>query len=177
MWLYIVLAIIVVLFAVLFGLFVISKNKFQVTTIKINEAEENVGQLLKDKYDKLLEIGILVKKKTKDNPFSELEELKIDELNHFELNSKLSKYDNNILELSEFNKDIEYSNNDLKVFDDLNAINVQSLAVMKYYNDNVEEYNKLLKKFPSNIIAKLKGYKEKELYTNKKEEMFEILKK
>lgn len=177
MWLYVLICVIILLIAIIFGLFVIAKGRFQVAIIKINEAEENVGLLLKEKYDLLLEISKFVKEKTNEATFDGLENININEINNFDLNSELSKYDNSILELSEFNKDIEFSEEELKIFDDLGNINIQSLAVMRYYNDNVTLYNELINKFPSSIVAKLKGYKEKKLYSNEKEEIFEILKK
>ncbi len=177
MWIYIVLCILIIVTAVLFAAFAIAKNKFQVSIVKINEAEENVGLLLKEKYEQLVEVGKLIKKKTKENTFEELETIEIDKINNFELNSELSKYDNNIIELIEFNKDIDFNEKETEVLDNLNNVNVECKAVMKYYNDNVTIYNELLNNFPANIIAKFKGYKEKKLYTNEKEEIFEILKK
>ena len=36
-----------------------------------------------------------------------------------------------------------------------------------YYNDNISIYNKLLKKFPSNIVASLSKYKEKLFFDRK----------
>jgi hypothetical protein len=63
------------------------------------------------------------------------------------------------------------------MFDDLENINVDCLASEKYYNDNVNLYNKLLETFPSSVVAKIKRFKHKEIYSNEKEEIFEILKK
>ena len=177
MWIYIILCIVIIVLAIVFALFVIAKNKFQVSIIKINEAEENVGLLLKEKYENLVEVGKLIKKKTKENAFEELDTIDIDNINNFELNTELHKYDNTILELVEFNKDINFTEKENETIDKLNNTNVECVAVMKYYNDNVTIYNELLNNFPANIIAKLKGYKEKKLYTNEKEEIFEILKK
>jgi len=51
------------------------------------------------------------------------------------------------------------------------------LGAEKYYNDNVVEYNKLVKCFPSNIVSKIFRYKVKEFYSNETEEIFDILKK
>ena len=177
MWIYIILCIVIIVLAIVFALFVIAKNKFQVSIIKINEAEENVGLLLKEKYENLVEVRKINKKKTKENAFEELDTIDIDNINNFELNTELHKYDNTILELVEFNKDINFTEKENETIDKLNNTNVECVAVMKYYNDNVTIYNELLNNFPANIIAKLKGYKEKKLYTNEKEEIFEILKK
>ena len=44
-----------------------------------------------------------------------------------------------------------------------------------YYNENVNYYNKLYNSFPSNIIAKLFKYKEKDYLDDDKEEPLKIL--
>jgi len=176
MWLYIILAVLVVFVTIFITLYVINYNKFQITIIKISEAEENIGMLLNEKYKLLLKIGKCVKKKTKETTYDELDNLKVEELNTFELNKELSKYDKNIIELVDYNKDIKFDNKELKVFDDLSNVNNDSVAAIRYYNDNVVVFNKLISCFPSNIIAKLKRYKRKDFYSNDKEEIFEILK-
>ena len=40
-------------------------------------------------------------------------------------------------------------------------------ALRKYYNDTITEYNKLTKKFPSNIVAIMLKYKEKTYFDGK----------
>lgn len=176
MWIYILLCVIVVLLAVFVSLYVINYNKFQVTIIKISEAEENIGILLKDKYQLLSKIGKFVKKKTKETTYDDLDNLNIEDMNNFELNKELSKYDKNIMELTDFNKEIKFDNKEIKVFDELSKVNNDAAAAIKYYNDNVVILNKLIACFPSNIVAKIKKYKHKDFYSDEKEEIFEILK-
>ena len=176
MLLYIILGIIVVLITVFISLYVINYNKYQVTIIKISEAEENIGMLLNSKYQLLTKIGKIVKKKTKETTFDGLDSININEFNTFELNQELAKYDKNVIELVDYNKEIKFENKEIKIFDDLSDVNNDCIAAIKYYNDNVVVLNKLISCFPSNIIAKVKGYKRKEFYSNEKEEIFEILK-
>ena len=45
---------------------------------------------------------------------------------------------------------------------ELNEINITINGGKKYYNDNLIYYNHLCNAFPSNIIAKIKKYKEKD---------------
>ena len=103
--------------------------------------------------------------------------LEIDKLNNFELNKELAKFDKIIIELTDYNKEIVFDDQEEESFDKLAKININRLAIEKYYNDNVTIFNKAIEKFPSNIIAKFKKYDEKELFSNEKEEIFEILKK
>ena len=177
MWIYVVLSIIILFVAIIFTVMIVTKNKFQVLVIKINEAEENIELLLKEKYSLLVNVCNVMKNKNNDNSFEGIESLNIDELDHFELNENLSKYDNSVIELSEFNKDIEFSDEEKLLFDKLADNNVNCLATMKYYNDNVTKFNSLIESFPSSIVAKFKKFKSKNLYKNEKEEIFEILKK
>lgn len=177
MGLYIVICILIVLFAIFFTIYVINCNRFQSLIIKINEAEENIGSLLREKQNLLLLINESLGKKESDDLLNTITNINVNELNNFELNSSLSKFDSRIVELRDFERDIELTEEQLKMFDDLENINVDCLASEKYYNDNVNLYNKLLETFPSSVVAKLKRFKHKEIYSNEKEEIFEILKK
>ena len=177
MGLYIVICILIVLFAIFFTIYLINCNRFQSLIIKINEAEKNIGSLLREKQNLLLLINESLGKKESDDLLNTITNINVNELNNFELNSSLSKFDSRIVELRDFERDIELTEEQLKMFDDLENINVDCLASEKYYNDNVNLYNKLLETFPSSVVAKLKRFKHKEIYSNEKEEIFEILKK
>lgn len=178
MWIYYVLfCVIVVLFIVFFSIYVINKSKFQVLIIKINEAENNINELLNKKYAILVEIGKFIKKKTKETTFDGLENINIEEISHFELSKELAKYDHTIVEYVEFNKNIKFTEKELSSFDEFTTINIEYIAAEKYYNDNASIFNKLINTFPASLVSKIKRYKEKEFYSNEKEEIFEILKK
>ena len=177
MGLYIVVCILIVLFAIFFTIYVINCNRFQALNIKINEAEENIGLLLREKQNLLSLINESLGKKENDDLLNTITNINVEELNNFELNASLSKFDSRIVELRDFERDIELTEEQLKLFDDLENINIDCLASEKYYNDNVNLFNKLLESFPSSIIAKFKRFKHKDIYSNEKEEIFEILKK
>ena len=49
-------------------------------------------------------------------------------------------------------------------------------AAIKYYNDNVVYYNKLIRCFPSNLIRLFFHLKSKSFYKEETEEIYEILK-
>lgn len=177
MWIYVLPCVIIVVFAILFTSFLISKNKLQVLNVKIKEVQNNIDELLQKKYNVLTDIGKVIKEKTKENTFDELELTNIEDFSRIETNNILAKYDHIVKEFDEFNKSIKFKDAELKLFEEFNNINIECLATEKYYNDNVNLYNKLIKEFPTSIIAKIKKYKPKELFSNEKEEIFEILKK
>jgi hypothetical protein len=173
----VLICIAIVLLTIIISFYVVLNNKFKLINIKIKNAEENISTILKDKYQNLIKIHELIKEKKEDNTvFDEIDEIKCEELNSFELNNKLSKFDKDVYEIIDFEKDLIFDDEEQKVFDDYANINVSCLASIKYYNDNVEIYNKLISSKPANIIAKLRHYKKKDLYTSEKEEVFEILK-
>ena len=101
----------------------------------------------------------------------------IEKLDNFELNKELSIFDKTVVELTDYNKEIVFDDNEEEVFENLIKTNIDRLAIEKYYNDNATKFNKLLDKFPSSIISKFRDYSKKDLFNNKKEEIFEILKK
>ena len=177
MILYIILGVLVILVAIIVSLYIISKNKFQTRNIKIEEALNQIKSLLNDKYELLNKIDKIVAKKTKEAFLANIEEIKVEELSVFELQSALDKYDMDIVELAEFNKDVKLDNKELEELDKLTKTSIDCTAVEKYYNDNVEIYNKLISSFPYSMMAKICHYKKKESFEVQKEEMFEILKK
>ena len=64
----------------------------------------------------------------------------------------------------------------VEVINDINENEIDLVAAIKFYNDNVVVFNKLIMSFPSNIIRLFFGYKKKEFYNNEKREIYEILK-
>ena len=60
-------------------------------------------------------------------------------------NKELAKYDKDVIELADYNKDIKFGEKELKLFDEYANNNIQCTAAEKYYNDNVVIFNKLVK--------------------------------
>ena len=173
----IILSVVGVLILIIFTLFIIRGNKLKVINLKITEAEKDVSEILKDKYNLLCSVDSIMKNKGKEDLFKELEGINLEKLSNIDLNKELAKFDKLVLEVTDYNKEIVYDETEEEIFDKLNKTNINRLAIEKYYNDNATLFNKLLDKFPSGIISKVKKYKEKELFSNEKEEIFEILKK
>ncbi len=177
MLLYIIIIIIFfIVISLLFSIFIINYNKFQTAIIKISEAEENINILLKKKLELILRVKNFIEDKKEDYKITGLEKLEKQELNTFELNIELEKYNKKIMEITDYDKSVIFDDDEILVIKDLYNINTECLASERYYNDNVVTYNNLIKCFPSNIIAKICKYKFKDFYSNEKEEIFEILK-
>ena len=166
-----------VVFLIIFTLLLVNGYKLKALSIKIEEAEKNASEILKDKYNLLTSIDSIMKSKNKEDLFKDLESIDIEKLDNFELNKELSKFDKTVVELTDYNKEIVFDDNEEEVFENLIKTNIDRLAIEKYYNDNATKFNKLLDKIPSSIISKFRDYSKKDLFNNKKEEIFEILKK
>ena len=109
MLIYILICVLIVLFALIFTIYVINCNRFKSIIIKINEADENIKLLLGEKYNLLLSLRDVVNNKGNKEMFESIDEIKLEEFDSFELNQKLSKYDKDVIELRDFNKDVDFS--------------------------------------------------------------------
>ena len=85
----IILSVVGVLFLITFTLFIIRGNKLKVINLKITEAEKDVSEILKDKYNLLCSIDSIMKNKGKEDLFKELEGIDLEKLSNIDLNKEL----------------------------------------------------------------------------------------
>ena len=136
---------------------------------KIDESENMIEEALRSKYDILLKLESLIKtniKETKIN-FKDLNDLKKESISNFQLERKLvdtvlliNKIQDDFPELEEI-KDYRELLNDIRVMDE--RIN----AAKKYYNKYTSKSNELVRKFPSNLIAKFHNITVRNFFDNK----------
>ena len=162
----VVLFIIIVLVLVILISYVIFYNKINETIIRINEAENRIDNNLRDKYDTLNRVSILIKNKIKlkDNTFSDLLKLKSMKISNFELDRMLVKVHDEFISVFEKNKELRDSDEIYKASKQLDLIDEELVTLRNYYNGNIASYNKMIKKFPTLIIARIKKYEEKTFY-------------
>lgn len=172
---YIILGVAIVIFAIAI-MITISYNKFRFAIIKIDEAENNIGVLLKKKVDLLDRTRPIIKKELKMDSFIEdIEFLKESEINHFEMNNSLKSLHNELNKTLDENEKLYKSEALLSIVEEINSNEEAILGSTKFYNDNVVIFNQLVGSFPSSLVALLWRYKKKEFYNNEKKEMYEIL--
>ena len=164
----IILIVLVVIFA-LFLLVNIIYNKFQDFIIKINEVEGKIDDTLRDKYDDLLKINNIVKEKIKTDKeiIDDLENIKTDEKSSFEIHRLLKESFNKLDFVKKQYKEVNNSEDINKLFFEVAEMDESLNAYIKYYNENIVEYNKYIRKFPFNIIGIVLKYKEKQFFDNK----------
>ena len=149
--------------------YIIYYNALQDCKVKIDESENMIDESLRSKYDILLKLESLIKtniKETKIN-FKDLNDLKKESISNFQLERKLvdtvlliNKIQDDFPELEEI-KDYRELLNDIRVMDE--RIN----AAKKYYNKYTSKSNELVRKFPSNLIAKFHNITVRNFFDNK----------
>ena len=141
-------------------------NKFQGLIIRINEVEANIDTVLRKRFD-LLNKSISIIKGNIDTEEEVLElivKLRSRKISNFDLDRQLYEA------INEFNyyKDnyplLAESEALLKIDLSLNESEHEIIALRKYYNDIITDYNKMIRKLPSNLVAMLLKYKERTYY-------------
>lgn len=147
-------------------------NYYQTYIIRINESEAFIDTTLRKRFDLLNKsIGIIEaskKEKEKDEPIlKSIINLKSQKLSNFELDrilydgiNEFQRYKDEIPSLSENEAFLKI---DLALFESESEI----VSARKYYNDIITDYNKLVRHFPSNMVAKICNYKVKTYYDGK----------
>ena len=135
--------------------------------LKIEKAESLIDESLRKKYDIICKLNIAIKKVvTKKDYLKEYIELKDKRISNYELDRKLTEANNIILEVRSDHEELNTKefNNDLK---EIAKLNETLTSGKTYYNNNTNELNKIIRKFPSNIVAKIHGYKIKPFFDGK----------
>ncbi len=173
---YQIILIVITVISFLLLVFVIFKNKYNFAVVKIEEAEDNLLVYL-DKEKDLIERAIpVIKKELKyDEYLSELDDYNKDTMNLFQLNKVLSHSYNELMSTIDDNDKLLKSDTINKILSDLNSNEENRIGTIKFYNDSVVYFNKLVKSFPSNIVGLLCRYKKKDFYTDEEKEINEII--
>ena len=135
---------------------------------KIMEAESIIDENLRIKYDILIRLSNKLKKKMKDskNYFKEYEKLNEKNITKFEMDRKLNEALSLILKMQD---DLKLDNNEEinKEIETIKRIDEKLCAAKNYYNKNTSLENSLIRKFPTNVIAKIHKFKIKLFFDGK----------
>lgn len=164
----IIILILVALVIFLTILYILTYNRLQKNMIRIKEAESQIDDTLRKRYDILVSMENIINEELnlKQNNFEEFrnDNLKI---SNFEFDRRLTKI------FDTFNKiktdypddlDTESFRNllvDIKINEEKNE------ASKTYYNKYTTKLNMLIKKFPSNLVARIHGIREHLYFDNK----------
>lgn len=151
------LLILIIIAGVLGIIYVINYNKMQYLQTKIEQSEGIIDETLRERYDLLVKADNIVKSVLKDNKdyFKEYVNIKTDTITNFEMDRKLKNAFNLLVKFKGDYKELE-SNKDLKeIFNSIKESDEKITATTEYYNKNTNELNGYIRKFPSNIVAKI----------------------
>ena len=165
-WITLILVLIAII-GIIAIIYAIIYNNLVTIKIKIDKAEGIIDEALRQKYDLICKMNTAVKKAAnKKDYLKEYIELKDKRISNYEMDRKLTEAYNIILEVKGDHSalDTKDFNKEIKGMERVN----ETLASSKiYYNKNTSEINAIIKKFPSNIVAKIHGYKIKPFFDGK----------
>ena len=154
----IIIGVIVVISIITF-IFVMYNNKFELANIKIEKAEQDISLYLKNKLDLLQRTRPIVKKALRTKEFMEdLDKIPVD-LSNLETHITLKKIYNELFKALDEHEKLYKSEPLLKILEEINDNEEDIIGAIKFYNDTVVDYNKLVVSFPSSILALFNRYK------------------
>ncbi len=166
---FIILFIILVIILILAILYFHMCNKFTESIIRIQEAEIRIDNNIRDKYDLLNKMLSLAKNiiTIDDKMFDKLLKLKAMKISSFDMDRTLVTEYNQFLALYDDNSELRENDEIYKANKQIELIDDELVTLKNYYNANTMSYNRMVKKIPTSIIAKIKKYKEKNGFDSK----------
>ncbi len=168
MWIYIIIAIVLII--VMYVL--VTYNNFIKLKNMVQEAFSTMDVYLKKRWDLIPNLIETVKGyvKHEENTLKEIVDLRgssYDSMSDDEkvkANQTISKDINKIMLVAENYPDLKASSNFQDLSRELTKVEEDIANARKYYNGAVEMFNNKVEMFPSNILAKLFGYKPKAMF-------------
>lgn len=157
-----ILSLIIVICLILI-LIISTYNRFQDYIIRINEAEVSIDAVLRKRFDLLNKSISIIKANTKieEDILVGIVKLRSKKLNNFDLDRSLYDSINEFNAFKEKYESLKNCEEYIKI--EINLIESESeiIALRKYYNDIITDYNKMVKTCPSNFVALMKHYEPK----------------
>lgn len=137
--------------------------------IRINEAEASIDTVLRKRFDLLNKsIGIIEENIETEEPVLEMiVKLRSRKLSNFELDRNLYEAINEFNRYKEKHKELQKNEAFIKIEIGLGESEAEIVALRKYYNDIITDYNSLTKTFPSNIVGKISKFKTRTYFDGK----------
>lgn len=168
MWLYIIIAIVIILLLLVFSTY----NSFVKLGNKVEEAFSTMDVYLKKRWDLIPNLVETVKGYVKHEKetlegITSLRNGSYEKMNtaeKVEANNELSQGINKLMALAESYPALKANENFKDLSVQLSSIENDIANARKYYNGTVRIFNDKVQMFPSNIVAKIFGYREKKMF-------------
>lgn len=172
-----IIGIAIAIIGIILIILVTQYNKFQWTNILVDKGETNLETAFSRKHNILIRYLDILKDNKINIPDEEYDKYRLINLTQPVpiLNKEIEEITNYINRIMDNNEKLLKDESIIKVNKELNEINITINGGKKYYNDNLVYYNHLCNAFPSNIIAKIKKYKEKDFLDDEIKEELKIL--
>lgn len=170
MELIITLLVLIIICGIVGIVYVIYYTQMQYLNNKIEQSTNKINESFSDRYDLINKASEIIKSNIDDNKdyLKEYVNLKNKNINNFDKDKKLTEGINLIKTLYNDNKVLE-DNKDMKnILKEIKETDEKLTASKNYFNKNTTELNGMIRKFPSNIVAKINKYKISQLYSVKK---------
>ena len=166
---YIILIVIVLLFLI-FLYFDITLYKLKNYVSRIDLVEEKINSLLDNKYENIIKINDIIKDKigTEKEIIDDISSLKNEDKKKSEIDTVLSESLSKIEYIKNQYDELDNEEELNNLFNSIKKDDETLNAYKKYYNDNVNDYNIVIGKFPYGLTAKLFKHKEKEFFDDTK---------
>lgn len=161
-----IIFIVIALIALLVITYIIIYNRLQKFVVRIHEAEAQIDETLRKRYDLLhsMEKTINDATEVKENNF---EDFKTNMTSSFDADRRLSKIKETFRKIREDYPDQLDSDTYRSLLTELKIVEEKSDAAKAYYNKYTTSLNMLIHKFPSNLIARIHGIEERLYFDNK----------
>ena len=171
------MGIIVAIIGIILIILINQYNKFQWINTLIDKGEGNIIDAFTKKYNILIRYLDFLKEnkvEIKDEDYDEYKLLNLKQPVN-KINAKIDALNNLVNHYMDNNEKLLKNETIISINKELMEANIHINGGKKYYNDNLIIYNNLCNAFPSNIIAKIKHYKEKDFLDGEIKEELKIL--
>lgn len=141
-------------------------NRLQKYIVRIKEAESEIDETIRKRYDLLVSMESIINANTdlKQENFKDFEKEK---MSNFDVDRKLSKIKETFKTILSDYPDKLDNESCRNLLTEIKIIEEKSDAAKAYYNKYTTSLNMLIKKFPSNIIASICHITEHNYFDNK----------
>ena len=156
----IIVDLIILLVALSIILYKVNREKLNINNDRLIDSEADCLRVYKQKYELLVELIDMTqtKYKVESKVFDEAKELDITSLDSFKNEKLLNKCYKEILQIREDNTKVKETKAFKELLDKFNQNEILLVSLRSYHNKYTMIYNNMIKKFPYNIISKVKRY-------------------
>ena len=136
---------------------------------KLNDSENEAFEKLKNKHELLTKLikNVESKYKIESKVFEDVNSMEITDLSSFKNEKVLNKCYREIIQIKEDNRKQKETKTLKELLSNYDENELHIISLRTFHNKYTLIYNNLIKKFPYNIISKIKGYGIKTLIEGK----------